>query len=106
MQPADAVSLVNIGPGADSIVLLTVFNIIWSVFQLPGIIKDSLDGWQWLVNLMKTKIRKKEYEAETGSLVVRKTDSEGQGEWYTDIVREARKTVRRGEEGKRPCHEG
>ena len=60
LQQADAVSLVNIGPGADWIVLLTVFNIIWSVFQLPGNIKDRLDGWQWLVNLMKTKIRKKE----------------------------------------------
>lgn len=60
LQQADAVSFVNIGPGADWIVLLTVFNIIWSVFQLPGNIKDSLDGWQWLVNLMKTKIRKKE----------------------------------------------
>ena len=63
LQQADAVSLVNIGTGADWIVLL------------------------------------KEYEAETGSLVVLKTDSEGQGEWYTDIVREARKAVRRGEEG-------
>ena len=63
MQQADAVRLVNIGTGADWIVLL------------------------------------KEYEAETGSLVVRKTDSEGQGEWNTDIVREARKAVRRGEEG-------
>ena len=34
---------------------------------------------------------------------MRKTDSEGQGEWDTGLVREARKAVQRGEEGKRPC---
>ena len=37
---------------------------------------------------------------------MRKTDSEVQGEWDTDIVREARKAVQRGEEGKRPCQKG
>ena len=30
----------------------------------------------------------------------------GQGEWDTDIFREARKAVQRGEEGKRPCQKG
>ena len=54
LQQADEVSLVNIGPGADWIVLLAVFNIAWSIFQLPGMIKDSSDGWQWLVKLLKT----------------------------------------------------
>ena len=34
---------------------------------------------------------------------MRKTDSEGQGERGTDIVREARKAVQRGDAGKRPC---
>ena len=37
---------------------------------------------------------------------MRKTDSEGQGEWDTDIVREARKAVQRGKEGERPCQKG
>ena len=37
---------------------------------------------------------------------MRKTDSEGQVERDTDIVREARKAVQRGEEGKRPCQKG
>ena len=37
---------------------------------------------------------------------MRKTDSEGQGEWDTDIVREARTAVQRGEEGERPCQKG
>ena len=49
---------------------------------------------------------KKEYEAQTESKVKRKTDSEGQGERDTDIFREARKAVQRGEEGKRPCRKG
>ena len=30
----------------------------------------------------------------------------GQGEWDTDIIREARKAVQRGEEGERPCQKG
>ena len=29
-----------------------------------------------------------------------------QGEWDTDIIREARKAVQRGEEGERPCQKG
>ena len=37
---------------------------------------------------------------------MRKTDSEGQGEWDTDIVREARMAVQRGEEGESPCQKG
>ena len=37
---------------------------------------------------------------------MRKTDSEGQGERDTDIVREARKAVQRGKERERPCREG
>ena len=37
---------------------------------------------------------------------MRKTDSEGQGEWDTDLVREARTAGQRGEEGKRPCQKG
>ncbi len=34
------------------------------------------------------------------------TDSERQGERDTDLVREARQAVQRGEEGKRPCRKG
>ena len=34
------------------------------------------------------------------------TDSEGQGELDTDIVREARTAIQRGEEGERPCQTG
>ena len=49
---------------------------------------------------------KKEYEAQTRSKDKRKTDSEGQGEWDTDLVREARTAVQRGEEVKRPCQKG
>ena len=49
---------------------------------------------------------KKEYEAQTRSKDKRKTDSVGQVEWDTDIVREARKAVQRGEEGERPCQKG
>ena len=37
---------------------------------------------------------------------MRMTDSEGQGEWDTDIVREERKAVQRGKERERPCQKG
>lgn len=39
---------------------------------------------------------KKEYEAQTKSKDKRKTDSVGQGEWDTDLIREARTAVQPG----------
>ena len=39
---------------------------------------------------------KNEHETETGNQVIRKTNREGQEEWDTDIIREARKAVQRG----------
>lgn len=50
----ESVDFVNIGPGADWIVLLTTFNAAWTIFQLPGIIKKSLEGWQWLIEKLKS----------------------------------------------------
>lgn len=54
LHQADEVHLVNIGAGADWMVYLAVFNVAWTVFQLPGIIKDSYGGWIWLVDLIKS----------------------------------------------------
>lgn len=50
----ESIDFVNIGPGADWIVLLTTFNTVWTIFQLPGVIKKSLEGWQWLVEKLKS----------------------------------------------------
>ena len=55
LRPADSVEVVNIGPGADLLVILaTIATAAWSIFQLPGTIKSSLEGWEWLVKKLKT----------------------------------------------------
>lgn len=59
LRDNDEVEYVNIGPGADWIVLLTTFfNVAWVVFQGPGILKKSLEGWEWLVEKLKGFIKK------------------------------------------------
>lgn len=60
LQSADEVHLVNIGPGADWIVYLAVFNVAWNIFQLPGIIKASIEGWEWLIGFFKNSQSKKQ----------------------------------------------
>lgn len=55
----DEVEYVNIGSGADWIVLLTTFaNVAWCLFQGPGIIKKSIEGWEWLIEKLKSLIKK------------------------------------------------
>ncbi|MBQ3813913.1 MAG: hypothetical protein II841_10170 [Bacteroidales bacterium] len=49
-ESEESVDIVNIGPGADWMVLLTTFNIAWKLFQAPDIIRNSLDTWKRLIN--------------------------------------------------------
>ena len=59
LRDNDEVEYVNIGPGADWIVLLTTFfKVTWVVFQGPGILKKSLEGCEWLVEKLKGFIKK------------------------------------------------
>lgn len=59
LTDADEVEYVNIGPGADWIVLLTTFaNVAWVLFQGPGILKKSIEGWEWLIDKLKSLIKK------------------------------------------------
>ncbi|MBQ7268907.1 MAG: hypothetical protein IJS62_03515 [Bacteroidales bacterium] len=59
LNDADEVEYVNIGPGADWIVLLTTFaGVSWTLVQVPGIIKRSIDGWKWLIEKLKGYIEK------------------------------------------------
>lgn len=60
IRKADDVRLVNIGTGADWMAYLAIFNVAWTLFQLPGIVKNSVEGWQWIVELIKTTISKKQ----------------------------------------------
>lgn len=54
LRPEDDVKVVNIGPGADWIVLLaTISSAAWELFKLPGTIRDALDGWKWLIEKIK-----------------------------------------------------
>lgn len=59
LKDADEVEYVNIGPGADWMVLLTTFaNVAWVLFQGPGILKKSIEGWEWLIHKLKSLIKK------------------------------------------------
>ena len=59
LTDADEVEYVNIGPGADWMVLLTTFaNVAWVLFQGPGILKKSIEGWEWLIDKFKGLIKK------------------------------------------------
>lgn len=61
LRPQDDVEVVNIGPGADWLVLLTtIATTSWTLFQLPGIIKESLEGWGWLVEKLKSYKKNKQ----------------------------------------------
>lgn len=58
LRDTDEVEYVNIGPGADWIVLLTTFTgVAWTIFQVPGIVKKSLEGWEWLIEKLKGYIK-------------------------------------------------
>lgn len=60
IQKTDDVRLVNIGTGADWMAYLAIFNVSWTLFQLPGIVKNSVEGWQWIVGRIKTLVSKKQ----------------------------------------------
>lgn len=61
LRPEDDVKVVNIGPGADWMVLLTTISTAtWELFKLPGTIKDALDGWKWLIEKIKAYRSKKQ----------------------------------------------
>lgn len=58
LRDTDEVEYVNIGPGADWIVLLTTFtSVVWTIFQAPGILKKSIEGWEWLIAKLKGYIK-------------------------------------------------
>ena len=58
LRPMDDIEVVNIGPGADWIVILATISIAWKVFQVPGQIKKSLEGCDWLIKKLKGYIKK------------------------------------------------
>ena len=60
LKPVDEVEVVNIGPGADWMVILATLSVAWNIFQVPGQIKRSLEGWDWLVKKLKGFIKKKQ----------------------------------------------
>lgn len=60
LRQTDCVEVVNIGPGADLMVILATITTVWSIFQLPGIIKQSLEGWQWLIEKLKNYKKNKQ----------------------------------------------
>lgn len=60
LEAEDRIDVVNIGSGADWSVLLATFSVAWTVIQIPGVIKKSLEGWEWLIKKLKGYITDKQ----------------------------------------------
>ena len=60
LRDGDSIACVNIGPGADWLVLLATFDVVWTIFRIPGIVKKSIEGWEWLITKLKGFIKKKQ----------------------------------------------
>lgn len=59
-EDADKVDCVNIGPGADFIVILTVINLIVDVFLIGSRVTEGFDGWLKIGEKLKTLIKRSE----------------------------------------------
>lgn len=60
LSKSDDVRIVNIGPGADWLVLLVAFDVIWNISKAPAAIKEVIEGWTWLIDKLKLYIKKKQ----------------------------------------------
>lgn len=60
LSKSDDVRVVNIGPGADWLVLLVTFDIVWNILKAPAVIKEVIEGWAWLLDKLKLYIKKKQ----------------------------------------------
>lgn len=60
LSKSDDVRIVNIGPGADWLVLLVTFNTVWNILKAPAVIKEVLEGWAWLIDKLKLYIKKEQ----------------------------------------------
>lgn len=58
LSKSDDVQVVNIGPGADWLVLLVTFDVVWNILKAPAAIKEVVEGWTWLIDKLKLYIKK------------------------------------------------
>ena len=54
LSKSDDVRIVNIGPGADWLVLLVAFDVIWNISKAPAAIKEVIEGFPANVNFRIT----------------------------------------------------
>lgn len=59
-EEADKVDPVNIGPGADMIVILTVINLIVDIFLIGSRITEGFDGWLKIGKKLRKLIKRSE----------------------------------------------
>ncbi|MBQ6226480.1 MAG: hypothetical protein IJJ73_09305 [Bacteroidaceae bacterium] len=60
LSKSDDVQVVNIGPGADWLVLLVTFDVVWNILKAPAVIKEVVEGWTWLIDKLKLYKKKKQ----------------------------------------------
>lgn len=60
LRDGDSIACVNIGLGTDRLVLLATFGFVWTVFRISGIVKKSIEGWEWLIAKLKDFAKKRQ----------------------------------------------
>lgn len=61
LSSADTVEVVNIGPGADVLVILsTIATAGLAVWNFPTVLRDGIENWRWLIDKLKVFKKKKQ----------------------------------------------
>ncbi len=54
LSSSDTVEVVNIGPGADVLVILsTIATAGLAVWNFPTVLRDGIENWRWLIDKLK-----------------------------------------------------
>lgn len=54
LRQEDTVKCVNIGPGADVIVILaTIWTVGLAIWEFPTVLREGLKNWKWLIDKIK-----------------------------------------------------
>lgn len=61
MSSADTVEVVNTGPGADVLVILsTIATAGFAVWNFPTVLRDGIENWRWLIDKFKAFKKKQQ----------------------------------------------
>ena len=59
LRQEDTVTCVNIGPGADVLVILaSIWTIGLAIWEFPTVLREGLKNWKWLIDKIKGFVKK------------------------------------------------